>query len=102
MGSLLTLGTLINMIPKQSEADLAIQLEFVADLSYNPRTHQYRVDLTEPYRFDLPRDRNYLLIDVEGFTVDKLMDVFQREVIDYYELKCEQARQTLKRIRSKL
>lgn len=102
MGSLLALVSLMNMIPEQSEAGVAIQLEFVADLSYNPRTHQYRVDLTEPYHSDLPRDRNYLLIDAGGFSVNKLMDVFQREVIDYYELKCDQARQTFERVRSKL
>lgn len=83
----------------QSEAAVAIRLEFVADLSYNPRTHQYRVDLTEPYRSQLPRDRNYLLVDVEGFTVNKLLDAFQLEVIDYYQQKCDEARQALERIR---
>ena len=102
MSGLRSLVRLMNMTPQQSEVGLAIQLEFVAALSYNPRTHQYRVDLTEPYRSDLPRDRNYLLIDAQGFTVNKLMDVFQREVVDYYELKCDQARQVLAGVRSKL
>lgn len=87
------------MIPQQSEAAVAIQLEFVADLSYNPRTHQYRVDLTEPYWSELPRDRNYLVVDVEGSTVDKLLDAFEREVINYYQQKCDQARQTFDRVR---
>ena len=90
------------MIPQPSEAARAIQLEFVADLSYNPRTHQYRVDLTEPYRSELPRDRNYLLVDVEGFTVNKLLDAFRREVIDYYQQKCDQARQAFERVRSQV
>ena len=89
------------MIPKQTDAGIAIQLEFVADLSYNPRTHQYRIELTEPYRSQLPRDRNYLLIDVEGFTVNKLLNVFEIEVIDYYQQKCDQARQAFERMRSK-
>lgn len=83
----------------QSQAALAIQLEFVADLSYNPRTHQYRVDLVEPYRSELPRDRNYLVMDVKGFAVDKLLDAFEREVINYYQQKCDQARQALERVR---
>ncbi|SFE95230.1 hypothetical protein [Spirosoma endophyticum] len=99
MKRFLALSSLKTMIPQQSEASRAIQLEFVADLSYNPRTHQYRVDLTEPYRTQLPRDRNYLLLDVEGFTVHKLLDAFQVEVVDYYQQKCEEARQALDRIR---
>ncbi|RYE20893.1 MAG: hypothetical protein EOP45_10370 [Sphingobacteriaceae bacterium] len=101
INALLALTSLRSMIPKQSEAGIAIQLEFVADLSYNPRTHQYRIELTEPYHSELPRDRNYLLIDVEGFTVQKLLDLFELEVINYYQLKCEQARQTLERVRSR-
>ena len=87
------------MIPSQSQAALALQLEFVADLSYNPRTHQYRVDLIEPYHSELPRDRNYLLVDVAGFTVDQLLECFEREVIDYYHQKCDQAQQALARVR---
>ena len=87
-------------MPQQTEAARVIQLEFVADLSYNPRTHQYRIDLTEPYRTQLPRDRNYLLVDVEGFTVNKLLDAFQLEVIDYYQQKCDEAQHTLERIRN--
>lgn len=85
------------MIPKQSDAGIAIQLEFVADISYNPRTNQYRIDLTEPYRSQLPGDRNYLLIDVREFTVSKLLEAFKLEVIDYYQQKCDEARQAFER-----
>lgn len=83
------------MIPKPSEAAAALDLEFVADLSYNPRTHQYRVDLTEPFRSELPRTRNFLLVDVEGFTVNKVLDLFDRDVITYYQAKCDEARHVL-------
>lgn len=87
------------MIPKPSEAANAMQLEFVADLSYNPRTHQYRIDLTEPFRSDLPRTRNFLLVDVDGFTIDKVLSAFQANVIDFYQQKCDEAQQVLDQIR---
>lgn len=87
------------MIPKPSEAADALSLEFVADLSYNPRTHQYRVELNEPFRSELPRTRNFLLIDVEGFTVEKLLALFDQDVITYYQTKCDQARQVLHRVK---
>jgi hypothetical protein len=74
-------------------------LEFVADLSYNPRTNQYRIDLVEPYRSELPRTRNFLLIDVEGFSVDKVTDAFEQNVIDFYQRKCEEARSALARVK---
>lgn len=87
------------MIPRPSEAAEALLLEFVADLSYNPRTHQYRVELTEPFRSELPRTRNFLLIDVDGFTVEKLLALFDQEVITYYQTKCDQAREVLHRVK---
>lgn len=87
------------MIPKPSEAANALRLAFVADISYNPRTHQYRIDLTEPFRSDLPRTRNFLLVDVDGFTVDEVLSAFQANVIDFYQQKCDQAEQVLDQIR---
>jgi len=87
------------MIPNQSPAALALRLEFVADLSYNPRTNQYRIDLVEPYRSELPRTRNFLLIDVEGFAVSKITDAFEQNVIDFYRRKCDEAQVTLDRVK---
>lgn len=89
------------MIPKPSEAADALNLEFVADLSYNPRTHQYRVELMEPFRSELPRTRNFLLVDVEGFTVEKVLSAFETNVIDFYQRKCDEARESLKRAKRK-
>lgn len=87
------------MIPKPSEAANALNLEFVADLSYNPRTNQYRIDLVEPFRSELPRTRNFLLVDVDGFTVKKVLEAFDANVIRFYQNKCDQARETLERVR---
>lgn len=74
----------------------------MADLSYTPRTHQYRVELIEPYHSERPRTRTYLLIDVEGFSVNKLLGVFEQEVIDYYQQTCDQARQAFERVGSEI
>ncbi|QJD81655.1 hypothetical protein [Spirosoma rhododendri] len=87
------------MIPKPSEAANALTLEFVADLSYNPRTNQYRIDLVEPFRSELPRTRNFLLLDVAGFTVEKVMNAFNDNVINFYQQKCDEAREVFKRVK---
>ena len=89
------------MIPQPSPVGLALTIEFVADLSYNPRTDQYRIELTEPYRSVLPRDRNYLLVDAPGFTIQKLLATFQRDVVEYYQQRCDEAQQTLDQIRDR-
>ncbi|RZJ93001.1 MAG: hypothetical protein EOO60_06465 [Hymenobacter sp.] len=98
-GKLIILSAFGAMLPNHSPAALALMLEFVADLSYNPRTNQYRIDLVEPYRSDLPRTRNFLLIDVEGFTVSKIMDAFEQNVIDYYQRKCDEAQAAFDRVK---
>ncbi len=87
------------MLPHQSPVTLALALEFVADVSYNPRTNQYRIDLVEPYRSELPRTRNFLLIDVEGFAASKIMDAFEQNVIDFYQRKCDEAQAALDRVK---
>lgn len=102
LGSFWLLISLSRMNPQPTEAARTIQLEFVADLSYNPRTHQYRIDLTKPHRSELPRDRNYLVVDVEGFAVEKVLNAIEREVIDYYQQKCDQARQAFEWVRSQV
>lgn len=83
----------------QSPIAQALSLEFVADVSYNPRTNQYRIDLVEPYRSELPHAQNFLLLDVAGFTVDKLLDTFESTVISFYQRKWDEARQRLERVR---
>jgi len=74
----------------------------VADISYNPRTNQYRIALVEPYRSELPHTRNFLLLDVADFTVDNLLAAFERNVLLVYERKCEAVRDTLLRARRTL
>ena len=98
-GKLVILSAFRAMLPTQSPVALALRLEFVADLSYNPRTHQYRIDLVEPYRSELPRSRNFLLIDAEGFAVSKLMDAFEQNVIAFYQRKCDEAQAALDRVK---
>ncbi len=85
------------MSPELSQAALALSLEFVADISYNPRTNQYRIDLVEPYRSELPRTQNFLTVDVREFTVDKLLALFDRNVVTVYGDKYEAAKQVLSR-----
>jgi hypothetical protein len=85
------------MPPELSQAALALGLEFVADISYNPRTNQYRIDLVEPYRSELPKTQNFLTVDVKEFTVDKLLALFDHNVVKVYEGKYEAAKQMLVR-----
>lgn len=88
------------MSPELSQAALALGLEFVADISYNPRTNQYRIDLVEPYRSELPKTQNFLAVDVKEFTVDKLLALFDRNVVKVYGDKYEAAKQVLVRARA--
>lgn len=90
------------MPPEPSQTALALNLEFVADISYNPRTDQYRIDLIEPYCSELPATTNFLVMNVNGFTVDKLLDLFDRKVVQFYGDKHEAARTVLLRARQKL
>ncbi len=85
------------MSPELSQAALALGLEFVADISYNPRTNQYRIDLIEPYRSELPKTQNFLTVDVQEFTVDKLLTLFEQKVVAVYGDKYEAAKQVLVR-----
>lgn len=87
------------MTPEPSQMALALAIEFVTDISYNPRTNQYRIDLVEPYRSELPRTQNFLLLDVAGFTVDRLLDAFENTVIGFYQRKWDDSRERLERVR---
>ncbi len=85
------------MPPELSQAALALGLEFVADISYNPRTNQYRIDLVEPYCSELPKTQNFLTVDVKEFTVIKLLALFDHNVVKVYGDKYEAAKQILSR-----
>jgi hypothetical protein len=90
------------MTPEQSPVAQALSFEFVADISYNPRTNQYRIDLVEPYRSDLPHEQNFLLLDVSSFTIDNLLDAFENTVIAVYQRKCDEAWERLGRVKRDL
>lgn len=90
------------MPPEPSQTALALNLEFVADISYNPRTNQYRIDLIEPYCSELPTTHNFLVMSVNGFTVDKLLELFDSKVVQFYGDKYEAARNVLVRVRQNL
>ncbi len=85
------------MSPELSQAALALGLEFVADISYNPRTNQCRIDLVEPYRSELPKTQNFLTVDVQELTVDKLLTLFEQKVVAVYGDKYEAAKRVLVR-----
>lgn len=74
----------------------------MADISYNPRTNQYRIDLVEPYRSELPKTQNFLTVDVKEFTVDKLLTLFDQNVVKVYGDKYEVAKQVLSRAKESL
>ena len=76
-------------------------LPFVDDVMLSSNGHLYIVSLRYEYPDILPASKNYLTLESNDFTADKVIDSFDKVIVQYYRSQLSKAEGLLHDARQK-